>query len=301
MISILMATYQGEQYLTEQLDSIFRQTEQNFHLFIRDDGSTDNTISILTEYRQRYSEKITLVPSKNQRLGIWLSYMSMICNIEDDYIMFCDQDDIWENTKIEYLLTRMYEKETVFGSDKAILIHSDVSIINEKGILLHNSLQKMKRTSFKRYSLNHLLVQNTVLGCTVMYNQALSKFVTSSPEFMVMHDWWLTLIASAFGEIDLVNDCTTQYRWHEDNNQMKRNIRKTEEIKKARKNLIDSREQCENFLLCYRENLSPKQKKICENYILMNYVSKFRRIYIIFRYRFWKSGIIKKIVQIILS
>jgi glycosyltransferase involved in cell wall biosynthesis len=96
-IAILMATYNGEKYLGEQIDSLLAQTNMDWQLYIHDDGSTDNTQAILQEYAQKHSN-IHILEYESQR-GAMKNFLSLLQRVEADYYMFCDQDDVWLKQK----------------------------------------------------------------------------------------------------------------------------------------------------------------------------------------------------------
>ena len=107
MISILLSTYNGEKYLSEQLDSILQQSYQNFIIYIRDDGSNDNTLNIIMYYVHNFPSKIKLVDDKVKHRGAKLSFIWLMSHIESDYYMFCDQDDVWLPNKIELSIDKL--------------------------------------------------------------------------------------------------------------------------------------------------------------------------------------------------
>ena len=112
-IYILLATYNGEKYLKEQLDSLFEQTNQHWTLWIHDDNSKDNTISIIKEYQSKYPNKIKFLDDNISTGGAKENFTYLLENIDDDYehIMFCDQDDVWLEDKIDITLKKMLEIE----------------------------------------------------------------------------------------------------------------------------------------------------------------------------------------------
>lgn len=99
-IAILMATYNGEKYLGEQIESILAQTYKDWHLYIHDDGSKDNTVTILKEFVAKHSQQITLLEYSSQG-GACRNFLSMLERVDAPYYMFSDQDDVWLNEKIE--------------------------------------------------------------------------------------------------------------------------------------------------------------------------------------------------------
>ena len=112
-IYILLATYNGEKYLKEQLDSLFEQTNQHWTLWIHDDNSKDNTVNIIKKYKSKYPDQIEFLDDDISTGGAKENFTYLLDNINDDYdyIMFCDQDDVWLEDKIEITLKKMLEIE----------------------------------------------------------------------------------------------------------------------------------------------------------------------------------------------
>ena len=125
-IAILMATYNGEKYLREQIDSLLAQTCCDWTLYIQDDGSKDATLDIIKSYDD---ERIVLVDVGLTRQGACMNFMSLLNMVESEYYMFCDQDDVWFEDKVELSYMRMKEEELKYGIDRPILVFSDASRI----------------------------------------------------------------------------------------------------------------------------------------------------------------------------
>ena len=115
MISILLATYNGERYIAGQIESVLAQTYQDFKLYICDDKSTDGTYSIITEYAARYPGKIIATQNEVNSGGAKFNFLNMMVEFNDDYIMLCDQDDVWLPNKVEVSLKKITEMESEFG------------------------------------------------------------------------------------------------------------------------------------------------------------------------------------------
>src|SRR2546423_15580504 len=99
-VDILLATYNGEQFVAEQIDSILQQTYKDIHLFIRDDGSQDSTKAIIQSKQKQYPHKITIIPN-HSRLGVVGNFSTLLEFSESFYVMFSDQDDVWLSNKVE--------------------------------------------------------------------------------------------------------------------------------------------------------------------------------------------------------
>ena len=216
MISILMATYNGEKYLVEQIESLFGQTMNDFTLWIQDDNSTDSTWEILETYKNLFPDKINLLRNTTN-MGARDSFLHMMANIKDEYVMLCDQDDVWLPTKIEVTLAKLKELEEKFLNDTPLLVHTDLKVVDKTLKLLSPSYKKSTKRNYNRMEYRHVVTMNNVSGCTAMYNKALARYLTKPPSFCIMHDFWLQLVAATFGKIDHVEEATILYRQHSDN------------------------------------------------------------------------------------
>jgi glycosyltransferase involved in cell wall biosynthesis len=218
LVGILMATYNGEKYLVEQLDSIINQTYKNWILVIHDDGSIDSTIDIIKEYVNKYSDKIILVEDNIKCGGAKENFFHLIniakSNFNFDYIMFSDQDDVWLPEKIEITLNKMIETENKYGKNKPILVHTDLKIVDENLNLISNSFWEYQKINPLNNSLNCLLLENTVTGCTMMINRILFDKIILDKN-AIIHDWWIALICKITeGIIVPIEEQTILYRQH---------------------------------------------------------------------------------------
>ena len=191
-VQILLATYNGEKFLREQLDSIINQEYKFWQLLIHDDGSHDNTLFILNEYQNNYPKKIRLLYDKKIFSSASKNFFHLIENRSKKANLFClcDQDDIWHKTKLKKIVERYNSKE-----DKTpTLIYSDLSLINAKGKLLEKSHNKLINNQKNFITKNSALFYNPVPGCAMTINSALADNISYS-KLMVMHDWWILLSA----------------------------------------------------------------------------------------------------------
>lgn len=232
MISILMATYNGERYIKEQIDSILAQTVQDFVLYINDDCSTDATPAILAEYAARCPGKVIVTANANNSGSSKQNFLHLMARPAApapaaDYFMLADQDDFWLPDKIEKTLAKMRELEAAHGADTPLLAYTDLKVAAEDLTIIADSMMHRVNADFADISLKGELVQNTLTGCTAMYNRALAALITEStlPAYTVMHDWWLMLLAVTFGHAGYLAEPTILYRQHGDNSVGTRNMR----------------------------------------------------------------------------
>jgi len=215
MVSILLAAYNGEQYLSRLLDSLQAQTCGDFRVLWQDDGSTDNTAALL--HAISCSDNRFLPGSQQgQHLGAAGNFLSLMAQDDAPYTALCDQDDIWHPDKLSRTLAVMQAAEVRYGADTPLLVHHDSRVVAADGSVLHASFFRHQGWDGKAASLPRLLVQNNVTGCTVMMNAALRRLVTAHAcaEKLFMHDWFIALTAAAFGQICFIDKPLLDYRQH---------------------------------------------------------------------------------------
>lgn len=219
MIAILMSTYNGSTYLREQIESLFHQTEGNWKLFVRDDGSKDTTLDILNEYEYKYPEKVKVVRDVPYNLGAGESFMYLLAVVDADYYMFCDQDDVWMKDKIERTFGKLLAIEDKYGKNTGIGVFTDLTLVDSELNVLKHSLWKADnrhpeyvRNFYKQWTNRH-----ASYGCTQMFNQAAKQLVLPYRQFegiMGAHDNWLEYILIKKGVYDYLDEPTILYRQH---------------------------------------------------------------------------------------
>ena len=224
-LAILLSTYNGEGFLAEQLDSLFGQTRQDFIVVARDDGSTDASRAVLESYAARYPDRFHLLPRDPVNRGACASFALLMdavlergaeLGLESAYMMFCDQDDIWLEDKIERQTKLMRETE---ADDPAvpILVHSDLEVVSFDKQHVAPSFAAYQGLQVDRNSFIQIAISNLVTGCTSLINEALARRALPVSPDAIMHDWWLALTASAFGKVAYMAEPTVRYRQHDAN------------------------------------------------------------------------------------
>lgn len=304
---IILATYNGARYLKEQIDSIISQSFQDWRLIIHDDGSTDATLQIIEDYKFILGDRLYLVQAESQG-GASQNFNLLLTYTEADYVFFSDQDDIWLPHKLSTLLLCLQETESKLGKDTPILAHSDLKVVdaygNERAASFW-SFQNLSPDWGSRFS--YILTQNIVTGCAMVVNRSLIEISGSIPKKAVMHDWWLALIACAFGRIVWVNQATVLYRQHENNQvgaqafdtqYVLRKMAKVLDRTDAQRSLNDTTEQALAFITRYPSSPHTDQAKI---YTRLAKMSSFERRWTIISQRFFKIGILRNIAWILLT
>ena len=305
-IVILLATYNSAAHLSALVDSILASDDPDFRLLIRDDCSTDSTPVLVDSY-QRRDQRISVTLSDVQSGGAQNNFFRLLLDAPDaDYLMFADADDVWLPDKISRTLDRMRACEAACGCSTPVLVHGDLTVVDAQLQVLAPSLFAYEKLSPQRKSLKNLLCQNNVTGCTVMINRALRQLVPAQPAHSVMHDWWLALIAAAFGHIEVINEPLLLYRQH-GNNQVgaynahdpllaAKKLSRTRHIH-AVYNAMFAQAGC--FAETFADRLSPSQLRICRAYAAMATQGKPGRIFSIIRYGFYKNTWVRNLGQLI--
>jgi glycosyltransferase involved in cell wall biosynthesis len=215
-LELLLPTYNGSRYLPELLESLCHQTFSDFSLLTYDDGSNDDTIAIVNKYSDRL--RIERVPNPTgNNIGAVKSFSLLMDRTSAECIMFCDQDDIWENTKIEMGITKLAESVKQYG-DVPMVIFSDLSLISGSGKDLKTSF--LGSMGFNPAALDdpyYLAFRNPAPGCSMTVNKALIDAALPLQTAALMHDWWLMLSASLTGKIIFIDSKLIRYRVHQSN------------------------------------------------------------------------------------
>ena len=236
-IDIILATYNGEKYLKEQLDSILNQTYTNFRLLISDDCSQDSTKEILKEYEKKDNRIKVFFQEKN--LGYVKNFEFLLTKVESSIYALSDQDDIWNKDKVEKSYNRLKE-------ENADLVFTDLEMIDEEGKTIKNSFndymklsRKIERT-LNSYELEYLY--NCVTGCTILAKTEMLKKILPIPKTSkhIIHDYWIAIITTLNGRVTYLKEPTIKYRQHSQN-QIGANhtVYKFDKFEQVRNHLID--------------------------------------------------------------
>jgi glycosyltransferase involved in cell wall biosynthesis len=221
-VLIFLATRNGEIFINEQIESIINQSFMDWVLLIRDDVSTDNTLSLLTKWCSTDS-RIHLLDNLDELSGSALNNFSRLVSCRNkyqaDYFCFCDQDDIWAADKLYKSLKALIEIENISGWKKLpALVHSDLEVVDRNLYTINRSFVKMMRLRPSNESMPaRLLSRNEVTGCTLLCNQALLDIASPIPNNVIMHDWWLALVAAYTGRVRFLDETLVHYRQHSQN------------------------------------------------------------------------------------
>jgi glycosyltransferase involved in cell wall biosynthesis len=215
-IDIVLASYDGENFVGDFIDSLFKQTHENWRLIVSDDGSHDKTTDIINYYGF-LDDRIQLVNWFKQG-GVIENFNKVLSFVDADYIMFADQDDVWLPDKLEKTIRRIREAESTEGEDVPLLLFTDLTLVDDELNVIapsfyeYRNLNPLNNTCFR-----YLFWCSTLFGCTTLFNRALLTLVGDIDDRVIMHDQFFALIASLFGKVVFLNESTILYRQHKSN------------------------------------------------------------------------------------
>lgn len=231
-IAICLSCFNGQEYLSQQIDSILVQSVTDWQLFIRDDGSSDNSPLIIKEYEKmdsrihfvnsdntgpsketlhllKQADKDHLSPKKIKAIRIHRSFYELTKSVNADFYFFSDQDDIWKKNKLSLFLAVADKK----NQNVPAMYYSDLSVVANDLNVIKESMHQEGQTLLEN------LVGNEVIGCATMFNKALADnwIYDYNGLYNSLHDSYLALLSLSIGELIFIRESTVYYRQHENN------------------------------------------------------------------------------------
>jgi glycosyltransferase involved in cell wall biosynthesis len=253
-VEILLSSYNGERYIDTQLESIFSQTYKNITVSVRDDGSSDDTINILNNYKRKF-KNLKIKASNN--VGPTESFFQLLKDVDSDslYVAFADQDDLWFDDKISKAIECIQDLDPCIP----VLYCSNVSLTDSE----LNITKDRRWDKDLVHSFYNALLENFVQGCTIVLNRAAVELINSrtrDSKDIILHDWWIYLTCSMFGLIVYDNKPSMLYRLHTENvaghtEGLKLFVRRIQRLI-SHDSFLDTK-QVAIFLDCYRD-IMPK-------------------------------------------
>lgn len=287
-ISILMATYNGKKYLRHQLISLIAQTYPHWQLWIKDDGSTDTTGSIIDEFCT-LDPRIRKVPSSEKNLGAGKTFFSLLQYVNTPYTIFCDQDDIWLEKKLEELVRHADEK---LISDKIGIVYCDAYAYSDASeTIISQSVSHLHAKNLNEF----LFFNSGYQGCSILFNQPLAEMAQSYTADFYMHDDIISLLAHTFGDVYFLDKPLMLYRQH-DNNVTGQTARGYLDMVRgffrSGASVLSRRhyEEKKEFFNHYKTIMSPKDIILFEAYLNFPKAMYITRVWIIVSNRFSIAG-----------
>jgi glycosyltransferase involved in cell wall biosynthesis len=276
LVSIALCTYNGAQYLAQQLDTLLAQTYGNFEIIAVDDCSADDTHQILLDYSKKHPAFFVYRNETNK--GFLKNFETALSYCKGELISFCDQDDLWHPEKITLTTATIGDNQFVYH---------DSELIGEN----NESLNKKMSDIFNFYrgdSPQPFLLDNCVSGHAMLIKRELLQHALPfNPDFY--HDWWLAYVATNIGKIDFIPQCLVQYRQHQESNTDLLNLSNAEKKKQKIASLTKRLLQQKKWLAhctAYPGNKDPDFVKT----LYELYVTRFTSVMTFGYYRFLKKN-----------
>ena len=341
MITVLVASYNGSRYIKQQLDSILAQDEKDIHILVSDDCSADGSGELLKEYEERHRDRILVLFRRKPSGGAAAHFLKLLKLMADaahgpeeqpqhgsllpeyevtksqlahlgrlagaDYFMLSDQDDVWMPQKARMLSDKMKEMERKPGRGNVpLLVHSDLTVTDEELRPIADSFFRYQKISPERTRLPQLLVQNNVTGGAVMVSRSMLPYLKEIPGVCLMHDAWLALIASCFGEIGWVDRPLYYYRQHGGNTLGAEKGDSLDSVRTRVKDGSSAREnyrrmfgQADSFYHMFYSRLNREQQETLEAFIRLPRCGRLGKMGLIVKYGFTKNTLVRTLGQML--
>lgn len=294
-VCVLLSTYNGERYLQEQIASVHAQEGVKVCLIVRDDGSTDSTVDMLSRFQNEHQLK--LIPG-GVNLGSAISFLKLLESAPNDcqFFAFCDQDDVWQKNKLARATTAL----APFGEQVPAMYCSRLEIVDSNLQLL--GLSRVP----KRMGFGNAMVENVATGCTIVLNQrARSLIVSALPDQCDMHDWWIYLVISCFGKVIYDPTPAIRYRQHGGNtvgasvSMRLELLKRISRFKNRSGGVFRSAQQAGEFLESYGERLPVDKSELIRRFI-RGKSSFFTRLSLVMPGKIWRQRLVDGLVLRIL-
>lgn len=294
-VAVLLATFNGEKHLKQQLDSILSQTYQNFKIYISDDCSSDHTREVIRAYQRKYPRKIFYTINE-KNIGYVKNFEKLLKMTAEEYLAFSDQDDIWLPNKLELQMQEILKLEKRY-ENRACLVHSDLEMIDEEGKRESESYFRYRSYKLKPFKdLGHILGPCGVMGNTMLFNKKLKNIALPFPNKLDSHDYWLAVNNELVGIRKTINNSLVQYRIHTSNISNSRSSLQKKQFYLLKRNLRLPNLETERklYLSQLLNNLdSPDDRRILKAYLnYLNFNGNRVRVYFdLVRFSFIKRDI----------
>lgn len=289
-VDILMATYNGGKYLRNQLLSLQQQTYSDWMLLVRDDGSTDNTLSILDQFTKTDGRIKIVKEDSGKGLGPGKNFLGLTQYASADYVIFCDQDDIWFEKKLEVLVTFA---DIRFEKCVPCLVYCDAHGYSDvEGVISINSVSCSHAKNLREF----LFFNAGYQGCSMLFNHSLCRMAASyRAEYFYMHDDVVSILAHAFGRVSFLPKPLMLYRQHASNVTGNVDVRLASKIKRIINRsayVLSTRHYLEkkNFYESYRSELDSDTLAVFSAYLSYPEASFLKRVWLVLHHGFSFGG-----------
>ena len=299
-IDILMATYNGERFVGEQIDSIQRQTWKKWRLLVSDDCSVDGTLDVVRRYAAG-DDRIRIISENVKHGGAKENFFALMGYSDAPYCMFCDQDDVWLPEKVEKTLNIVKRLEAE-SPDSPVLVFTDMKVVDGELNVVDGSFERFSAIDPARTAFPQVVAQSLGAGCTMMGNATVrdAALRIEKVDDVIMHDWWVSLIAAAFGSIGYLDEPTSMYRQHGMNEIGALEyspVRRASHFDEMRESVAATLKQARVFRSCYGELMDRHQLKAIDEFLAAGNAKGVHAVLHLVRSGCWKKGL-RKVGQI---
>ncbi|OAN66840.1 glycosyltransferase [Sphingomonas sp. TDK1] len=271
---ILMATYNSAAFLRPMVRSIRAQRNRDFRLIVRDDGSRDDTVAILREELQDFGRPVVLLtgePSGSAKAN----FTRLLHLSTAPYTLYADADDVWDDTKVDLTLDALRMAEGRLGAETPIYAYSDARVVDAQDAVIAPSYRAYKRMGDpSTFSLATMLVCAPMIGCASGSNRALNLLARDTPlDAVTGHDWWMLLVAAAFGHLESIDQTTMSYRVHASNSSAPKKSSFVDyllargKISKVRRGMHLRRMQAQALIDKFGTSLPEETRRVIERFV----------------------------------
>jgi len=274
-----MATFNGARYIRNQILSLQQQTYADWNLWVRDDGSTDSTVSIVSGFASR-DPRINLVSDGDSNLGTGANFFRLLKNVKGKYAIFCDQDDIWFEKKLETLVG-FAEKN--FDDSRPCLVYTDGHAYSDsEGIIVSRSISHFHARKLEEF----LFFNAGYQGCSILFNHCMVQMADDYQTDFYMHDDIISLLGHVFGRVFFISKPLMLYRQHENNVtgsasksllETSRNFFRRNAYVISRSHYLEKKAFYNHFL----SRLNNHNRRLFEQYLKYPEVPRYKRIFIV--------------------
>lgn len=296
-VAILLSAYNGDDYIEEQIKSIYSQTYKDFILYVRDDGSAVAFQNQLKTLQKQYGFELIL----GENIGFVKSFMELLSNVADaELYAFSDQDDIWLEEKLQTAVAwfEQQKKERANEEQIPMLYHSAYDVVQSDEKVIDNFYFPDRGYDFRRS-----ITENHYSGFSMVINRTLRDYMLrGNSDKIGYHDWWAAMIVQAFGIAHSDDKVLALHRAHGENVTTFNWKTRVEWLKKTLTEESEIRIRCKEFRRCFYSRLSLEHQKALDLFSEEGYdlFYAFRKCFFCRRWRpIWSSEIIVRFLMLI--
>lgn len=283
-VNVLVSTYNGEQYIKEQLESIFAQTYKNIKVYVRDDGSTDHTCQILEQYERR--QQIILIKGKNVGYGQSFMYLLDVAS-DGDFWAFSDQDDKWEPEKLEKAVNYLKEKK-----QDCPLLYCHAYYITDKDL----NITGTENSTQDKYSFQKAITECVHMGFASVINSSLRECMLRGKGYdLISHDWWAEMIAMEFGHVYSDSYIGAKHRRLENSVSGNNLVNRFRWLRRSLHGETEIHNLTRNFYDIFGNQMNEADKRVLSWFVYDKYDFS-KAVKKVFYYKRWRSSIASECV-----